>query len=102
MFLFFKRYANDPRALKLTQDYLDDAKRGTLPNVSFMVPSFVNHLDEHPPANVQTGMDLQQQTITALMRSPLWKSASTSTPTTSTVASSSTSARRSSMRMAWA
>lgn len=75
VFLFFKRYANDRRALKLTQDYLDDAKRGTLPNVSFMVPSFVNHLDEHPPANVQTGMDLQRQTITALMRSPLWKSA---------------------------
>ena len=75
VFLFFKRYANDNRALKLTQDYLNDAARGTLPNVSFMVPSFINRLDEHPPANVRTGMALQQRTITALMRSPLWKSA---------------------------
>ncbi|MGH2915811.1 MAG: phospholipase C [Solirubrobacteraceae bacterium] len=72
IFLFFRRYAHDPRALKLTHDYLDDARRGTLPNVSFMIPSYTNRLDEHPPANVQTGMALQRQTITALMRSPLW------------------------------
>ena len=72
VFLFFKRYANDRRLRGLTRDYLNDAARGTLPNVSFMIPSFINHLDEHPPANVQTGMALQQQTITALMRSPLW------------------------------
>jgi phospholipase C len=75
VFLFFKRYANDPRALKLTADYLTDARRGTLPNVSFLIPSFLKGVDEHPPADVRTGMALQQRTITALMRSPLWKSA---------------------------
>lgn len=75
VFLFFKRYANDPRALLLTQDYLDDAERGTLANVSFMIPSYSNQLDEHPPANVVTGMDLQRETITALMQSPQWDSA---------------------------
>lgn len=75
IFLFFKRYANDPRALKLTQDYLDDAESGSLPNVSFMIPSYSNRLDEHPPANVDTGMDLQRETIEALMHSPLWERA---------------------------
>lgn len=72
IFLFFKRYYNDPRALALKEDYLDDAREGRLPNVSFMVPSESLGLDEHPPANVAAGMALQQQMIAALMGSPCW------------------------------
>ncbi|MGH3509997.1 MAG: phospholipase C [Nocardioidaceae bacterium] len=72
VFLFFNRYQNDPRVHALEEDYLDDARRGTLPNVSFMVPSYSRRLDEHPPADVSDGMALQQRMISALMRSSCW------------------------------
>jgi phospholipase C len=72
VFVFFKRFARDPRTRASTADYLRDAHRGTLPNVAFMIPSFVLGIDEHPPADVTVGMRVQQQMITALMRSPVW------------------------------
>ncbi len=72
VYVFFKNFAHDPRTVKLTDDYLNDAKHGTLPNVSFLIPSYTKQLDEHPPANVQVGMRLQQKMITALEHSPLW------------------------------
>jgi phospholipase C len=75
VFLFFKRYAQDRRALHTLDDYLEDARRGTLPNVSYMIPSYTNRLDEHPPANVDVGMRLQERCIRALMKSPLWNRA---------------------------
>jgi phospholipase C len=70
--VFWSRYAHDPRTTALQQDYLDDCRRGTLPQVSWMIPSYTNQLDEHPPADVSVGMRLQQDMITALRRSPLW------------------------------
>lgn len=73
VFVFFKRYANDPRTRAGTADYLEDASRGTLPNVSFMIPSYTHQVDEHPPADVVVGMSLQATMVTALRNSPLWK-----------------------------
>jgi phospholipase C len=70
--VFWTRYAHDPRTTALQQDYLDDCRRGTLPQVSWLIPSYTNQLDEHPPADVSVGMRLQQDMITALRRSPLW------------------------------
>lgn len=74
VYVFFKRFALDPRTRGSTDDYLRDAARGELPNVSILVPSFSLHVDEHPPADVRVGMRLQQRMITALMRSPQWQS----------------------------
>ena len=72
VFVFFKRFANDPRAMRTMADYLNDAHDGRLPQVAFIIPSFTLGEDEHPPADVQVGMGLQQQLIGALMSSPQW------------------------------
>ncbi|MGI8573697.1 MAG: phospholipase C [Solirubrobacteraceae bacterium] len=74
VYVFFKRFANDPRTRGTTDDYLRDASRGELPNVSILVPSYSKHVDEHPPADIRVGMRLQQKMITALMRSQQWRS----------------------------
>jgi phospholipase C len=70
--VFWSRWAQDPRTTALQDDYLDDCRTGDLPQVSWLIPSYTNHLDEHPPADVSVGMRLQQDMITALRRSPLW------------------------------
>jgi phospholipase C len=73
VFVFFKRFAHDPRTTRSGRDYLRDCRRGELPNVSFLIPSFTLHVDEHPPADVRVGMNLQREMITALMHSPQWR-----------------------------
>jgi phospholipase C len=73
VYVFFKRFAHDGRTKKKMADYLHDAANGTLPNVSFMIPSYTRQVDEHPPADVSVGMKYQQQLITALMGSPQWR-----------------------------
>jgi phospholipase C len=70
--VFWSRWAHDPRTTALQDDYLNDCRTGALPQVSWLIPSFTNGLDEHPPADVTVGMRLQQQMIAALRRSPLW------------------------------
>jgi phospholipase C len=70
--VFWSRWAHDPRTLGTTDDYLRDCANGTLPAVSWLIPSFTHRVDEHPPADVSVGMRLQQQVITALRQSPLW------------------------------
>src|SRR5579864_963651 len=72
--VFWSRWAHDPRTVATKHDYLADCARGTLPQVSWIVPSFSQHLDEHPPANVAVGMDLQKDLIGALRRSRAWSS----------------------------
>ena len=72
VYVFFKRFAHDGRTKKKMTDYLHDAANGTLPNVSFMIPSYTRQADEHPPADVSVGMRYQQQLITALRSSPQW------------------------------
>jgi phospholipase C len=70
--VFWSRWAHDPRTLGTTESYLADCRSGTLPQVSWLIPSYTNQLDEHPPADVGVGMRLQQQVITALRQSQLW------------------------------
>jgi phospholipase C len=71
--VFWSRWAHDPRTTASQDDYVRDCRRGDLPQVSWLIPSFTNGLDEHPPADVTVGMRLQQDMITALRRSPLWR-----------------------------
>ena len=74
VFVFWKRWANDGRTRASMSEYMADLKHGRLPQVSFFVPSFLRGQDEHPPANVQTGMGIQQQLVTALQNSSAWAS----------------------------
>ena len=71
--VFWSRWAHDPRTTATLDDYLEDCERGTLPNVSWIIPSFSMQFDEHPDADVSVGMGFQQQIITALRSSRLWK-----------------------------
>ena len=70
--VFWSRWAHDPRTTATLDDYLEDCRRGTLPNVSWIIPSFSMQFDEHPDADVSVGMGFQQQVITALRQSRLW------------------------------
>jgi phospholipase C len=72
-FYFFERWANDARVSATKDQYMGDLARGTLPQVSFIIPGFLDHQDEHPPANIQIGMALQKELITALQQSSAWK-----------------------------
>ena len=74
VFVFWKRWANDVRTRGTVTDYLNDLHNGTLPQVSFIIPSFTMGHDEHPPADIQVGMQIQQQLVTALRSSSAWGS----------------------------
>ena len=71
--VFWSRWAHDPRTIATMDDFVRDCQTGDLPQVSWIVPSFSMGFDEHPPADVSVGMGFQQQLITALRRSRLWK-----------------------------
>ena len=75
VFVFWRNFAHDQRTLGSKGSFLNDARKGTLPQVSWLVSSFAHHKDEHPPADVSVGMGLQQELITAVRESPLWDSA---------------------------
>jgi len=70
--MFWSRWAHDPRTFATQQDYLQDCTAGTLPAVSWVIPSSRDELDEHPPDDVSIGMRGQQLVIEALRASPLY------------------------------
>jgi len=70
--VFWRRWTHDPRTHATKQEYVDDCAHGKLPQVSWIVPSFSQQLDEHPPANVSVGMELQKELIAALRKSTAW------------------------------
>jgi phospholipase C len=74
VFVFWKRYAHDERTLGSKGSYLNDARLGRLPQVSWLIPSFARGWDEHPPADVSVGIGIQQEVITALRESAQWDS----------------------------
>jgi phospholipase C len=71
---FFANWKSDPRVLATKQDYLDDLAAGTLPQVSWIIPDDRLGWDEHPPADISVGMNLQRELITALQQSSAWPS----------------------------
>ena len=74
VFVFWKRYANDVRTLGSKGSFLNDVRKGRLPQVSWLIPSFARGWDEHPPADVSVGMGIQEELVTALRESELWSS----------------------------
>jgi phospholipase C len=70
--VFWSRWAHDRRTVATEQDFVRDCRTGSLPQVSWVIPSFSHGYDEHPPADVSVGMKFQAELITALRRSPLW------------------------------
>jgi phospholipase C len=74
VFVFWKNFAHDQRTLGSKGSFLNDARKGRLPQVSWLVSSFAHQKDEHPPADVSVGMSLQAELITAVRESPLWGS----------------------------
>jgi len=71
VFVFWEKYAHDNRTRGSMGSFLNDIRKGQLPQVSWIIPSFARQLDEHPPADVSVGMRLQQNFVTALRASPL-------------------------------
>jgi phospholipase C len=72
--VFWKNFAHDDRTLGSKGSYLNDVRKGRLPQVSFMIPSYARGWDEHPPASVAVGMGIQEECVTALRESPIWDS----------------------------
>ncbi len=52
--------------------FFTDAKRGTLPNASWIIPAFTQ--SDHPPANVTKGESFVARVVNSIERSPEWKS----------------------------
>jgi len=71
----FPLVANDPsqksRLTNATQ-FFSDAKNGTLPQVSWVIPNLSE--SEHPPAAINTGMSYVTSLVNAVMQSPQWNS----------------------------
>ena len=72
VFVFWKKYAHDRRTRGSRGEYLNDLRRGRLPQVSFIIPSYARGWDEHPPADISVGMGIQEELITALRESSAW------------------------------
>ena len=68
--MFWSRWSTDPRTWASQADYLHDCVAGTLPAVSWVIPSARDRVDEHPPSDVSIGMRRQQQLIEAFRASP--------------------------------
>jgi phospholipase C len=72
--LAFARYIDDPRLsahIVPLDDYYSDLAKGTLPAVSYVVPSGPS---EHPPGRVQSGEAFVGNVVTALKSSTSWAS----------------------------
>jgi len=71
--LNYNRFLDDPalhdRIVDMSQ-YYQDLKNGTLPAVSFLVPSGAS---EHPPGSIQAGERFVRTLINALMSSSSWR-----------------------------
>jgi len=74
VFVFWKNFAHDQRTRGSKGSFLNAARKGQLPQVSWLVSSFAHQRDEHPPADVSVGMGLQEELITAVREGPLWDS----------------------------
>ena len=71
---FGRSTTHDARTRGSKGAFLNDARLGRLPQVSWVITSFARGLDEHPPADITVGMGIQEELITAVRQSPQWPS----------------------------
>lgn len=72
--LNYARYVDDPELFKHIvpiEQFYEDTRRGTLPAVSYIVPSGSS---EHPPGSIKAGETFVRTMLNSLMRSKLWSS----------------------------
>ncbi len=71
---FFDTVKEDNQLTNITstQEFFQDAKAGTLPNVSWITPNDAE--SEHPPALISVGQNYVTRLIDAIMQSPDWNS----------------------------
>ena len=72
--LAYPRYLDDPelfRHIVPIDEYYEDLARGTLPAVSYIVPSGAS---EHPPGSIAAGEAFVRTLVTSLQRSSAWSS----------------------------
>jgi phospholipase C len=70
----------DRRSIVAPRNFLDDAKDGKLPAVSWIDPNFIDvsfigpsgSNDDHPPSDVLAGQELVLKTYNAVVQSPNW------------------------------
>jgi phospholipase C len=70
----------DRRSMIAPRNFLDDARDGKLPAVSWIDPNFIDvsfigpsgSNDDHPPSDIKAGQELVLKTYTALVKSPNW------------------------------
>ena len=70
----------DRRSFLAPRNFLDDAKDGQLPAVSWIDPNFIDvsfigpagSNDDHPPSDIRAGQELVLKVYSALARSPNW------------------------------
>jgi phospholipase C len=62
-----------------SDDFFSAARQGTLPNVAWIDPNFVDlggpvgSNDDHPPSDVRAGQELVLRVFNALLHSPAWE-----------------------------
>ncbi len=66
------RHDRQLRNIQPVQHFFDAARRGTLPAVSWVVPS--QRVSEHPPGRISAGVAYVTRLVDAVMRSPDWGS----------------------------
>jgi phospholipase C len=70
----------DQKSIVAPRNFIDDARDGKLPAVSWIDPNFYDVTfigpsgsnDDHPPSDVHAGQELVLKTYTALLNSPNW------------------------------
>ncbi len=70
--IFFKHWYNDPRIQFTEDDYYNDLKAGTLPQISFLITE--GKVSEHPPNSILAGQHQMAKVINALIQSSSWTS----------------------------
>lgn len=70
--IFFQKWNSDPRIKFTENDYYNDLKAGTLPQVSFLITE--GKVSEHPPQSILSGQHEMAQVINALVASNAWTS----------------------------
>lgn len=71
--LNYNRFLDDPELFSKIvpfEEFYSDLENGTLPEVSYMVPSGAS---EHPPGSIQAGERFVRSIITAIKRSSVWQ-----------------------------